>query len=58
MLVGYHPVSAPTCLCKQEVRKSSQDAAQLCARAQGCINDDLRADELRKGWGFRAGTWN
>jgi len=28
------------------------------AKAQGCVNDDLRADGLRKGWGFRVGTWN
>jgi len=26
--------------------------------AQGYVNDDLRADGLRKGWGFRVGTWN
>jgi len=24
---------------------------------QGCVNDDLRADGLWKGWGFRVGTW-
>jgi len=26
----------------------------------GCrvVNDDLRADGLRKGWGFRVSTWN
>jgi len=28
------------------------------ARAQGCVNDDLRADGLWKGWRFRVGTWN
>jgi len=25
---------------------------------QGYFNDDLRADALWKGWGFRVGTWN
>jgi len=23
-----------------------------------CANDDLRADGLQKGWGFRVETWN
>jgi len=57
-IIGYHPVGAPTCLCKQEVGKPSQNAAQPCAEAEGCVHDDLRADKLRKGWGFRSGTWN
>jgi len=57
-IIGYHPVGAPTCLRKLEVGKPSQNAAQLCAKAHGCVHDDLRADELRKGWGFRVGTWN
>jgi len=26
--------------------------------AQGCVNDDLRADGLCKGCGFWVGTWN
>jgi len=25
---------------------------------QSCVNDDLGADRLREGWGFRVGTWN
>jgi len=41
-----------------EVGKPSWNAAQPCARAQGCVNDELRADGLRKGWHFRVGTWN
>jgi len=49
---------APTCLHKQEVGKPSQNAAQPCAKAEGCVHDDLRADKLWKGWGFRVGTWN
>jgi len=57
-IIGYHPVGAPTCLCKQEVGKPSQNAAQPCAKAEGCVHDDLRADKLHKGWGFRVGTWN
>jgi len=40
------------------LEKPSWNAAQACARAQGCVNDDLRADGLRKGWRFRVGTWN
>ena len=48
-IVGYHPVGAPTCLCKQEVGKSSLNAAQLHAKAEGCVHDDLRADKLWKG---------
>jgi len=54
----YHPVGAPTCLCKQEVEKPSWNTAQPCARLQGYVNNDLRADVLRKGWGLRVGTWN
>ena len=59
MIVGYHPVGTPTCLRKQEVGKPSQNAAQLelCAKAQGCVNYDLRADGLRKDLGFRVSTW-
>jgi len=56
--LGYHPVGTPTCLCKQKVEKPSGNAAQPCARAQGHVNDDLRADVWRKGWRFRVGTWN
>jgi len=37
----------------KQIRKPSWNAAQPCARAQGCVNDDLRADGLRKGWQFR-----
>jgi len=40
------------------VGKTSWNAAQPCASVQGCINDDVRADGLWKGWGFRVGTWN
>ena len=29
-----------------------------CAMAHSCVNDDLRADGLWKGWGFRVGTRN
>jgi len=57
-IIGYHPVGASTCLRKQEVWKPSQNAAQPCAKAEGCVHDDLRADELQKGWGFRVGAWN
>ena len=27
-------------------------------RRRVCVHDDLRADKLRKGWGFQVGTWN
>jgi len=57
-IIGYPLVGAPTFLRKQEVGKPSQNAAQPCAKAEGCVGDDLRADKLRKGWGFRVGTWN
>jgi len=33
------------------------DAAHPCARVQDYVNDDLRADGLRKGWLFRVSTW-
>jgi len=56
MTFGYYPVGAPTCLHKQEVGKPIRNTAQPCARVQGYVNDDLRADGLRKGWGFRIGT--
>jgi len=47
------------CLRKQEVGKPSLNAAQPYAKAEGCVHDDPpRADELRKGWSFRVGTWN
>jgi len=55
-IVGYHSVGAPTCLSKQEVGKPSQNPAQSCARVQGYVNDDLRADEMRKVWGIRVST--
>ena len=39
--------------------KPNLNAAQLDAKAEGCVHDDpSRADELRKGWAFRVGTWN
>ena len=57
-IIGYHPVGTPTCLLKQEVGKPSQNAAQPCAKAVGCVYDDPRADKLQKGWRFRVGTWN
>ena len=38
--------------------KPSQNVAQPFAKAEGCVQDDLRADKLWKGWGFRVGTWN
>jgi len=50
--VGYHPVGTPACLRKQ----SSQNAAQRSA--ERCVYDDCKTDKLRKGWGFRVGTWN
>jgi len=43
---------------KQKVGKPSQNAAQPCAKAEGCVHDDLRADKLQKGWGFRVDAWN
>ena len=58
-VIGLDPVSAPTCLHKQEVGKPSRNAAQPCAKAEGCAYEDpSRADKLRKGWSFRVGTWN
>ena len=38
---GYHPIGAPTCLCKQKTGKLSQNAAQPYARAHSYVNDDL-----------------
>ena len=58
MTFGYHPMVAPTCLSKREVGKPSCNAAQPCDIAQGCVNNDLRADGLQKGWSFRIGAWN
>jgi len=40
------------------VGKPSLNAAKPYAKAEGCVHDDLRADKLWKGWGFRVGTWN
>jgi len=39
-------------------QKPSQNAAQPCAKGEGCVHDHLRADKLHEGWGFRVGTWN
>jgi len=58
MTFADHPVGAPTCLRKQEVGKPSWNAEKPCARVHNCVNDDLRADGLRKGWQFQVGTWN
>jgi len=49
MTFEYHRVGTSTCLCKHEVGKPSQNAAQPCARAKRYVNDDLRADGLCKG---------
>jgi len=57
MTFGYHPVGTPTCLCKQ-VGKPSRNKAQPCTGVQSYVNDDLRADGLQKGWGFRVSAWN
>ena len=57
-IVGYHPMGAPTCVRKQEVEKPSKSAAQLYARVQCCVSDDLRADGMQKGWEFWVSTWN
>jgi len=47
-------MGAPTCLRKQEVGKLSWNAAKV----QACVNDDLRADGLRKCWEFWVSNWN
>jgi len=28
------------------------------AKAEGCVDDDVRTDGLRKDWGFRVSTWS
>jgi len=38
--------------------EAEQKAAQLCAKAEGSVHEDSRADILQKGWAFRVGTWN
>jgi len=41
------------------VGKPSLNAAQPCAKAEGCVHDNPpRADKLQKGCPFRVGTWN
>ena len=45
-------------LCKQGGGETQPERNTTHAKAEGCVNDDLRADKLRKGWGFRVGTWN
>jgi len=57
-IIWYHPVSVPTCLHKREVGKPSQNAAQPCAKAEGCVHDDLSTDKLWKSLGFQVSTWN
>jgi len=53
-IFGFNPVSAPTCLRKQEVGKPSLNTAQPDDKAEGCVHDDPpRADKLRKGWLLR-----
>jgi len=48
----------PPYLRKQEVEKPRWNATQPCALAQGCVNDDLRADGVRKSWRFQVSTRN
>ena len=38
--------------------KPSQNAAQLCAKAESCVHDYQRADKRWKCWGFWVGSWN
>jgi len=52
LLQKIQKTGAPTCLCKQELGKLRWNAAKV----QDCVNDDLRADGLWKGWGFWVGT--
>jgi len=42
------------------VGKPNWNAAQPCAKAQGYVNDDLRANGLQKGWdfGLKPGMWH
>jgi len=40
IIVGYHPMGASTCLSKHEVGKSSQNAAQLRAKAEDCVHNN------------------
>jgi len=44
MIVGYHCMGSPR-LCKQDVGKPSHSAAHLCAKADGCVPEDLMADK-------------
>ena len=52
------PPGCPHMPVQTEGGEPSRNSAQLCARMQGCVNDDLRTDGLQKGWGFWIGTWN
>jgi len=52
------PVLSSFCSRKSRRWQPSWNATKPCARVQSCVSDDLRADGLRKGWGFQVGTWN
>ena len=56
--MGITPTGAPTSAQTGGGETQLECGTILGARAQGCANDDLRADGLRKGWGFWVGTWN
>jgi len=45
-------MGTPTCLCKQEVGKPSQNTAQLCAKAKGCVHEELRLINCGKAGDF------
>ena len=53
------PWAPPHAYVDRRLGKPSLNAAQPDAKAEGCVHDDPPiADKLRKGWGFRVGTWN
>ena len=59
MILGLTPWATPHAYVNRRWGKPSRNAAQPCAKAEGCVYEDpSRADGLRKGWPFRVGTWN
>ena len=55
MTFGYHPVGTHP----MSTQTGGGETQLECSTTlQGCVNDDLMADGLRKGWQFQVSTWN
>ena len=56
-IVGYHPVGAPHTYVNRRWGNPARTQHNSVLR-QRVVHEYLRADKLRKGWGFQVSTWN